>query len=239
MLILAVEQSSRNCGLAVLEDEKVVAEREWDGVALRGSGLFFSLKSLLAEISVSCKSISCYVVDIGPGSYSGIRSSLAAVLAFTLPEKQPIYAFSSAEVIAFEILMDWNLKKAGPSSPTMKKNCPGPGKVQVVGDARRRQWWTAVYENAGGNLPLVRQKIGLVPENEFKPDPDALIVSPDWARLKDRLTATTSKGARIVENSCVPTAAALGKLAYRKIRANIPGEPLAPVYLHAAVAQKG
>jgi len=218
MLILAIDQSSQNCSLAVLDEEKVIAERKWDAMTLRSSGLFLVMRELLAQNKISFEDISSYVVDVGPGSYGGLRSALAAVRAFALPQKQEIYALTSAEIMAFEIIENIS-----------------PGLVQVVGDARRGQWWTAIYENCGG-LPVARQKIELMPVDKFACHPRALVVSPDWLRIKDNLAAA-AKGGQVLEDSCVPTASALGRLARRKMQENIPGEPLAPIYLHAAVAE--
>lgn len=217
MLILSIEQSSDTGSIAILNDEKILGEREWSSLALRSCGLFACLKDLLAATGLNLKDISRYVVDVGPGSYSGLRSSFAAVRAFALPENQPIYALKSAEAIAFEIMNEYSADK-----------------VQVVGDARRRQLWHCVYGNNDGR-PVVQADLSLSPENDFCPAPGAVIVSPDWQRLNGKLTAMVAAKARLIKEVCIPKAAQLGRLAYRKICLQAPSEPLKIIYLHAAV----
>ena len=169
MLILAVEQSSDTGSVAILNDDHILGEREWDGLVLRSCGLFACLKDLLAAVALNLKDISHYVIDVGPGSYSGLRSSCAAVRAFTLSGKQPVYALTSAETLAFEIMQEFSVNQ-----------------VQVVGDARRQQLWTCLYKKSG-NMPIAQSTIQLVPENEFSPALGSVIVSPDWKRLQSKL----------------------------------------------------
>lgn len=217
MLILAVEQSSDTGSVAVLNNGKVLGEREWDCLVLRSCGLFACLKELLAAVALNLKDISRYVVDIGPGSYSGLRSSLAAVRAFAMAEKYPVYALTGPETLAFEIMQEFPADQ-----------------VQVVGDARRQQLWTCLYKR-NGDMLSVQSKIQLVSENDFQPALGSVIVSPDWKRLHARLKSVSIGGARLVKGPRVPKAGYLGKLAYQKIQLNIPSEPLRPIYLHAAV----
>ena len=228
MLILAVEQSSDTGSVAVLNDGKILGEREWDSLVLRSCGLFACLKELLAALALNLKNISHHVVDVGPGSYSGLRSSLAAVRAFAMAETQsspeasprreyPVYALTSAETLAFEIMQEFPADH-----------------VQVVGDARRQQLWTCLYKR-NGNMPSVQSKIQLIHENDFQPALGSVIVSPDWPRLQAKLKAIAGNNTRLIEKKRVPKAGYLGKLAYQKIQLNIPSEPLRPIYLHAAV----
>lgn len=217
MLILAVEQSSDTGSIAVLNDEKILGEHKWDSLVSRSCGLFACLKDLLAATALNFKDISHYIIDVGPGSYSGLRSSFAAVRAFGLPEKQPVYALTSAETLAFEIMEEFSADL-----------------VQVVGDARRQQLWTCVYKR-NGKMPVAQSKIQLAPENDFHPALGAVIVSPDWRRLHAKLKTVADRNPRLIEEARVPKAGYLGQLARQKIQLNIPGEPLSPIYLHAAV----
>lgn len=219
MLILAIEQSSDTGSVAVLNDGKILGEREWDGLALRSCGLFACLKDLLAAVSLNLKDISLYVVDVGPGSYSGLRSSFAAVRAFALPGKQPVYALTSAETLAFEIMGEYSAEQ-----------------VQVVGDARRQQLWTCIYKK-NGKMPVAQSKIQLAPEDGFQLATGAVVVSLDWKRLHAKLKTFVVAGTRLIEETRVPKAGYLGQLAFQKMRLNIPSEPLSPIYLHSAVKE--
>ena len=266
-LILAVENSSDIGSVALVKETEVLAESSWNAVELRSPGLFSILKEMLAGQSVTMENIAGFVIDVGPGAYSGLRASMAAVRAFALPDNKPIYAITSAEALAFEIMNE----------------CPGDI-IQVVGDARRQQWWNCVYQS-NGDVPVVHSNLCLVAENDFKPAAGALVVSPDWHRIGDKLINFThrnldskaGRGApglssggipapspepseravhpenslclserekvasrlpRIINARKVPKAGWLGKLACRKMRLKIASEPLTPIYLHAAVSER-
>lgn len=217
MLILSVEQSSDTGSVAILNNGEVLGEREWDGIALRSCGLFSCLRDLLAALALNFKDIAGFVVDIGPGSYSGLRSSCAAVRAFALPGNHPIYSLTSAEALALEIMEEYSADK-----------------VQVVGDARRQQLWSCLYKKTG-NIPVAQSEIQLASENDFCPASGSIVVSPDWKRLHAGLKSVSAVGIRLVEETRAPKAGFLGKLACQKMQLNIPSGPLSPLYLHSAV----
>ncbi|MFC1454384.1 tRNA (adenosine(37)-N6)-threonylcarbamoyltransferase complex dimerization subunit type 1 TsaB [Verrucomicrobiota bacterium] len=220
MLILAIEQSSDTGSAAIINDGKIIGDREWNSVNSRGCGLFKCLKKLIASAGINLKDIDRYIVDVGPGSYGGLRSSLAAVKAFAMPDKKPVYALTAPETIAFEIMQEASVDT-----------------VQVVGDARRRQLWTCVYKS-DKNIPVINKKLCLVPENDLRSTSGAVIVSPDWHRLEARLKALVRGDARLINDKRIPKAACLGILACKKMELNMPSEPLCPVYMHAAVNEK-
>jgi tRNA threonylcarbamoyl adenosine modification protein YeaZ len=245
-LILAIEQSSDLGSIALLKDENILGEMEWNGMTERSAGLFAALKKLLAQVPAQMEDIGTYAIDIGPGSYSGLRASMAAVRAFALPDNKPIYAVTSAEALAFEIFMKvgpdcqsgrlHDRKTAGQGCPALpNENLHSPDlsidKIQIVGDARRGQLWTCVYKS-GDDIPTVRSKLCLVGENDLKAEPDAIIVSPDWHRIGERLKKMASN---LITERKVPRAGRLGMLAWRKMRLKMESEPLSPIYLHAAV----
>ena len=220
MMILAVEQSSDTGSIAILNDDKILGERAWDGLVLRSSGLFACLKELLTLTKLSLTDISHYAVDIGPGSYSGLRISFAAVRAFALPDKKPVYALTSAEIMAWQAMKEY-----------------AADKIQVVGDARREQIWSCVFKD-GGNIPVALSPLRLVPTDSFHPVEGAVVVSPDWHRLEVRLKAATAGKGRVIAERYIPTAGCLGKLLHRKMALNIDSEPLRLIYLHSAVKEK-
>jgi tRNA threonylcarbamoyl adenosine modification protein YeaZ len=218
MLTLAIEQSSDTGSLAVFNNGEIAGEREWSAVDSRSGGLITHLKEMMATAGFNLNDVASYIIDVGPGSYGGLRSSLAAVRAFAMPDKKPIYALTAPETIAFEIMREFSADM-----------------VQVVGDARRRQLWTCAYKS-DGNIPVLSSKLCLVPENDLRPVSGAVLVSPDWQRLEARLEAVAAGDVRLIRQRRNPKAAYLGKLAANKIKLGMPGEPLSPVYMHAAVA---
>ena len=105
-LMLAIEQSSDTGSAAIINAGKILGEREWNSVNSRSCGLFKYLKELIASAGINLKDIDRYIVDVGPGSYGGLRASMAAVKAFAMPDKKPVYALTAPETIAFEIMQE-------------------------------------------------------------------------------------------------------------------------------------
>ncbi|MFA7160750.1 MAG: tRNA (adenosine(37)-N6)-threonylcarbamoyltransferase complex dimerization subunit type 1 TsaB [Kiritimatiellia bacterium] len=218
MLLLAIEQSSDSAGLALFKDGLIAGQRAWDAAESRSNGLFIHLRALLAETGFSLSDVAHYAVDVGPGSYGGLRSSLAAALAFAMPSDTPVYAVTAPEIIAFGAMREFKTDL-----------------VQVVGDARRAQLWTCTYA-AGCKMPALREKLELVQAAGFRPAPGATVVSPDWHRLAGILEPAEARVIRLVKKRILPSAVQLGELVLRRLELNMPGEPLRPVYLHEAVA---
>ena len=214
MLILAIEQSYPAGSMAVLRDGEILAECRWDPGAR--AGLFEALRFLPERSGVRLGEMDLCAVDVGPGSYGALRQSLAAARALALPRGNRLYALTSAETIAFEVM----------------ENC-ATETVQVAGDARRGQLWTALYRRKN-KLPALESGIKLVPAGSLRPAADAVLVSPDRSRIAAHISGWTGM---FLEGDRAPSSGFLGRLAWLKIEANLPGAPLEPVYLHAAVAK--
>jgi tRNA threonylcarbamoyladenosine biosynthesis protein TsaB len=220
MLILALEQSTPTCSLALTRDAEVLASRTWTEDRGRNQQLFAELPPALEDAGVQIADIEAFAVGLGPGSFTGLRTAVIAARAFALPEHRPVIGVSSAEVLATEILSETGMES-----------------VTIVGDARRRRFWTARFPEAAA-LPSPRQGFRLVPASELAKalTGDAAVVSPDWDRIGDDLATATPPGAVLIREPRYPTAITLAELARRA--ADSPAEqkpPLAPIYLHPPV----
>src|ERR1035437_10885104 len=102
MLILSIDQSTETGSAAILDDQRLVAERHWAETRFSRQQLFPNLKAMLNEAGLEPGAIQLYVVGVGPGSYSGLRVALAAAMAMALPGKTPVYGLSSAEGLAWQ-----------------------------------------------------------------------------------------------------------------------------------------
>lgn len=74
MNVLAIECSCRQGSVAILEDGALVKLWKFESPRGRGTGLFTHLESALRE----CGSPGLVVAGTGPGSYNGLRTSIAA-----------------------------------------------------------------------------------------------------------------------------------------------------------------
>ena len=131
MIIIGIETSCKVGGIALLEDDKVLAFRSHN--AEHGEFLIPSIKKVLDENKLSPKDIDLIGVDIGPGSYTGIRIGVVTAKTLAWAGKIDLAGISSLDIIA--------------------ENAPlKPKRICVLLDARVNQIYGAVYERKKGLL---------------------------------------------------------------------------------------
>ncbi|MBI5799624.1 MAG: tRNA (adenosine(37)-N6)-threonylcarbamoyltransferase complex dimerization subunit type 1 TsaB [Verrucomicrobia bacterium] len=221
---MALEFSSARRGAAVVEVVPAVCNRRLDASsategdstsAARGGrvlglavaegivpGPFELIESALRSAGVEREQVECIAVGLGPGSYTGIRSAIALAQGWQLALGVKLLGISTAEVLAS------TAQAAGVA-----------GRVTVVIDALREEFYSASYEiTAGGwreTAPLRLLKREAV---EALAAAGEILLSPDGKCLP--------AGAKLV----LPSAAELGRLA--SLRDDFqPGEKLEPIYL--------
>ncbi|MDD5677243.1 MAG: tRNA (adenosine(37)-N6)-threonylcarbamoyltransferase complex dimerization subunit type 1 TsaB [Kiritimatiellae bacterium] len=215
-----MDQSTATGSAAILDNQRVIAARQWTETRFHRQLLFPSLKSMLNEAQLELGAIQLYAVGVGPGSYSGLRVTLAAATAMALPGKTPVYGLSSAEALA------WQAAKAAHVTH-----------VRIVGDARRDQWWTRCFRRAGA-IMTPDADWELVHPRTFQVGAAEAVATPDWTRIGKLVQATVPPAITLIACALLPYAETLGRLAAARMAQGIPSEPLAPIYLHPAVQRK-
>jgi len=114
--ILALEASSDFASVALWEGGSIVASREFASRRSLSADLFPVLASLLEGVS----GVETIVVGLGPGSYAGVRITIAAALGLQSVWRCRLVGIPS--VAAFGALR---------------------GNYQAIGDARRGTWYYA------------------------------------------------------------------------------------------------
>lgn len=130
---LGIETSSRRGSVALVERDRVVGVRLHEEVNRHGERIVPLVEELLAEAGWSRESLDRVGVGIGPGSFTGLRIGLALASGIALGLGCPIVGISSLRAMAF----------AAPSEADP---------VAAVLDARRSEYFVAVYSAAGEEL---------------------------------------------------------------------------------------
>ncbi len=113
-MILVLDSSSESGSAALLEAGRVVREITFAGGRARGGGAAFAIE----ELAGSGEAIEGVVVGLGPGSYNGIRSAVAAAWGFAMARGSALTGVSSLLAIS-------------------------PGEYLAVGDARQGHYYFA------------------------------------------------------------------------------------------------
>lgn len=128
---LAIETALHACSVALIDGGRVIADRH--EIIARGHAerLVPLVAELLAEAGL--RRADGIVVDIGPGSFTGIRVGLAAAKAFGLAWKAPVAGCTSTALVAAGVFADH----------------PGLVRLYVAFDASRGEVYGQAFDRGG------------------------------------------------------------------------------------------
>ena len=238
--LLVVERAYGNGSWALYDGRDRIASGLFGAGLPRAPEWFADVVAGLSAAGVAPQSLDILLAGTGPGSFSGIRSVLAALQGLALPRGIPVLGLASAAAIA---------------RAAARKH--GADVVAVVGDARRGTLWSAVYDRAPeefrvssfelpvaatncstvqlSNCPTVQPFDLSTPAELPQAVPQgALVVSPEYTHLAPVLSAL--EGVQVVAEDVVSSAEDLADLYFSNPAAAV-RDPL-PIYLHPAVVTR-
>jgi tRNA threonylcarbamoyladenosine biosynthesis protein TsaB len=110
MFLLSVETTSPQGSLSIAEIAsgvclpKAKSKISWDKKASHSEIITQKLEEALQEASLSLDDVTHFAVDVGPGSFTGIRVGLNLVRTLAYASQKNARPFSSLEVLAFQNL---------------------------------------------------------------------------------------------------------------------------------------
>jgi tRNA threonylcarbamoyl adenosine modification protein YeaZ len=221
MWTLALDRSCAPGSAALFRDGRCVWESDLSGPGAAGhpAGWVRVLGAALEEQGLLAADLGQLAVGLGPGSFSGIRSGLAAVQGLSLPHEIPLLGVSSAAALAFAWLSRPDAAAA----------------VSVTGDARRGRLWRARFRLVGARLRLADGDGERVPSHTAG-DFDLLAADELLVGLRPGEPLLTPEPGRIgpPAGGVVTTGRDVGRLVLAEPSA-ARREPL-PIYLFSAVA---
>jgi tRNA threonylcarbamoyladenosine biosynthesis protein TsaB len=99
-MLLAVDTSSAQVGLALYDGSQVVAEMLWHSRAHHTQELAPSFSSLLASAGAKVADLTVLAAAIGPGSFTSLRVGLAFVKGLALARHLPLIGIPTLDVTA-------------------------------------------------------------------------------------------------------------------------------------------
>jgi tRNA threonylcarbamoyladenosine biosynthesis protein TsaB len=200
MTILALEFSSSQRSVAIARDVHVLAEASEAGG--RETHAFGMIEKVLAAVKIGRAEIGCLAVGLGPGSYTGIRVALSIAQGWQLATDLKLLGIGSAEYLAAQAQAEKLY-----------------GRVNVVIDAQRGEFYLATYEISAGALKEIGSlTIVSAAEIEARAGAGEILIGPE-------VTNRFPSG-----KDLFPQAAMLATLAATRTDF-IAGEKLEPIYL--------
>ena len=99
MMMLAVETTAAIASVALLKDGALLAEREADAGKKHAETLLPLIDELLEENGVAISQIDLFAVDVGPGSFTGVRIGVSLVNALAFAAGKQVVAVDSLETL--------------------------------------------------------------------------------------------------------------------------------------------
>ncbi|MCC6026711.1 MAG: tRNA (adenosine(37)-N6)-threonylcarbamoyltransferase complex dimerization subunit type 1 TsaB [Caldimicrobium sp.] len=165
-----------------------------------------------------------FVVDVGPGSFTGLRVGLSLVKALTLIHEKPVIPITSLEVLSFGY------------------GCPDLPILSLV-DAYTGEVFAGLYRWEKGRLTTLLEPYLLrLEELESLIQEKTLIVSETLDKWKDYLSERLSHKVVFPSNPIELSASLLGRLAMLKLSQGeakvLSGDEVLPLYLKPSQAER-
>ncbi|MDW8136692.1 MAG: tRNA (adenosine(37)-N6)-threonylcarbamoyltransferase complex dimerization subunit type 1 TsaB [Thermodesulfobacterium sp.] len=222
-LILAIETSGKLGGIALFK-EKLLVEITIRSKESYSKILFKILERIKEFYPFSLEEIDYYVINLGPGSFTGLRIGMSVLKALDLAHKKPVIGIYSLEALAF------NFPKV-----TLPLACLVDAYTQEVFFALYR-WknFELVPEIAPCCIPLEKVKNFIKEETLFLSE-----TLEKWESfLREELKGFFLKP----ELSVNLSPGLLAKVAYYKLKKNLvefkTGEEILPLYLKSSEAER-
>ncbi|MBW7956637.1 MAG: tRNA (adenosine(37)-N6)-threonylcarbamoyltransferase complex dimerization subunit type 1 TsaB [Deltaproteobacteria bacterium] len=145
MKILAIDTSSQSGSIALLEDRRLISEWTVGDAGTHSNWLLKSLEAHLKNAGQKLDEIDLFAIDVGPGSFTGLRIGISALKGLAWPLGKDIAGVSTLASLAMNL----------PYSARVV--CP-------VLDARKGEVYTALYETMSG-LPKA-----VMPDSAMRPE---------------------------------------------------------------------
>ena len=214
MKVLGIDTVTRVGSIAVVEDGKIITEQIIDTHLQHAARLISTIDNVIGSSGMDISDIEAIAIDVGPGSFTGIRVGIASALGLAQLNNKSLVGLCSLELLALKIN----------SAITDKLFIP-------IIDAKRGCIYSACYKSNNGNLIEIKKpyvtKLDLLLK-EVKED--SVLFGPDMGRFLKEIPEKFKNS--INENDVFPEAGILAKLAESRIKNGSALKKIEPMYLY-------
>ncbi len=218
MKILGIDTVSRIGSLALVEDGQLLGEITIDTKLRHAANLVQALEGLLTGLAVDIAGIDAFAVDIGPGSFTGIRVGMAAAQGLAMPGGKSLWGICSLEVLCHRFIVE-----------SGSAGCPADTEYLIPFiDAKRGEVYAGCYRIDNQEIIQVREPYAAVLSDFLKELPEkSCLFGPDLGKFKDSLP-----GGEPAAGELYPRAVDVALLAESKIKRGITQKTFEPLYIY-------
>ena len=210
MKILCIDTSSKFCNVAILENTKLIEKTQLNNGLTHSESLMPEINEILSKNNLKLKNIDLIVVDVGPGSFTGLRIGIATAKAFHDSLNIPTIGISSLDILAY------NIKENGLICSTI--------------DCKNDNCYFALYELINDDLKLIEE-----PQAESIQYVTNLLKN----KYSNKKINFVGDGIKDIKSNNYLDVENLGILGYKKyINNNKKSEEILPMYLKKSQAER-
>lgn len=216
MPLLAIETATKQLGVAVIDDDKILASYELLEEYPHAVELPGAVTRMLKAARLTLDQIDAIVIDIGPGSFTGLRIGLAFAKGLAFPKKKPMIGVSSLDVLAASL--------------------PHASRLIVpLLDARQKNVYAALYRIHEGRLTKQTDYL-LQPAEELiaRINEPAVFLGDGCALYRDQILARCPDPQLIPADLWLPRVTTLARMGAERFQSGTRDDPatLVPLYLY-------
>ena len=231
MKILAIDTSSKICGVTIVENEKVLIKLINDDEKTHSVKLMPMIDKAFKDTNLTLDDISLLACCIGPGSFTGVRIGIATIKAFSDVKNIPVVGITSLESLAY------NVKQI--SKPTSL--------ICSLIDAKNENVYCGLYNFSNNfnyanifaeNIDITISKISnIINEKQFT---DIIFVGDGSKIYKEKLENSFKNSIFATENYDVQNIISIANIAFNKYNNGEYGNSssLSPIYLKKSQAER-
>jgi tRNA threonylcarbamoyladenosine biosynthesis protein TsaB len=205
--ILSLETATSVCSAALHNDGKLMASMEYHVAQSTASKLSVMIDQLLKLASVQPLQLTAIAVSAGPGSYTGLRIGVATAKGLCYALNVPLLSVNTLELMAYQAAPFIHSSSMEGSRDEMLL-CP-------MLDARRMEVYTMLVDSQLKIIESIEAKV--LDESSYQSwlNRNKILF---FGNGSDKCKSVFKSGNAIFIPNIVPSASALGELAFQKLR---------------------
>jgi tRNA threonylcarbamoyladenosine biosynthesis protein TsaB len=216
-MLLAIDTSTTQVGLALYNENEVVAEMSWISKQHHTSQLASALSELMKRCDVTMDQVNALGVAIGPGSFTSLRVGLSLVKGIAFAKNIPVIGIPTLDVIAFAQPLE--------NKPLISVLQAGRTRLAFGLYQSDKKQWQVEGEVRSGTVDELLSQIE-----------DSTIVAGELTSEQRKKMSKNKKVSLASPTNCIRRPAMLAELAWARWQNNQVDDAatLAPIYLHVA-----
>lgn len=216
-MLLAVDTSTTQVGLALYNENEVVAEMMWSSKQHHTTQLASALSDLMKRCEVTMDKVEALGVAMGPGSFTSLRVGVSLVKGIAFARNIPVIGISTLDVIASAQPLD--------KKPLISVLQAGRARLAFGVYKNNKKRWQAEGEVRSGSVDELLSQIE-----------ESTIIAGELKSEQRKKISKHKKALLASPANCVKRPAMLAELAWTRFQKNQVDDvaTLAPIYLHVA-----